>query len=364
MDAPRLSEPDTESAVFRRDPGSTGLRTAVWILASLALTAALWAASGLLAPLCFAVLLAFALRPGVEAAARRGVPRALAALLLLGIVSAAVVLLFIQMQDSTQALVGSLPSSLREVVGRFGVKAADLESAVPVKPMLWAGALGSVVLAGTVASVVLLTYFLLSTGDLLRRRLAATAGPDPARRMRLAALLDEIETSANRYLLLIFVTNILLGIATWLAFRWANVSHAGAWGLLAALAHFVPYVGPGFISIGSAVAGAAQFNSIADGVWIGLMSLAIAAFIGIMLTTWLAGRAAGMNVLAVFVTLFFWGWIWGIEGLFLGTPIMMAVKVVAARTPSLLWLHEALRDDQAVFGSTSWRRKAAAGPRV
>jgi predicted PurR-regulated permease PerM len=46
------------------------------------------------------------------------------------------------------------------------------------------------------------------------------------------------------------------------------------------------------------------------------------------LQTWLMGRAARMNAPAVFVSLLFWGMVWGAWGLLLAVPIMVAIKTV------------------------------------
>jgi predicted PurR-regulated permease PerM len=55
-------------------------------------------------------------------------------------------------------------------------------------------------------------------------------------------------------------------------------------------------------------------------------------------------RAGEMNAVAVFVSLMFWGWIWGVWGLLLAVPITAAVKAVAERTPDFNALAELLKE--------------------
>jgi predicted PurR-regulated permease PerM len=64
-------------------------------------------------------------------------------------------------------------------------------------------------------------------------------------------------------------------------------------------------------------------------------SLAIATLIGTVVATWMTGRFARMNAAAVFVSLLFWGWLWGVWGLLLGVPMIVIVKVVAERVEGM-----------------------------
>ena len=71
-------------------------------------------------------------------------------------------------------------------------------------------------------------------------------------------------------------------------------------------------------------------------------SLVINGIEGYLLTPWLSGRASRMNPLAVFVGVLAWGWLWGLWGLFLGMPILMAIKAVCDRVDDLKGVGELL----------------------
>jgi predicted PurR-regulated permease PerM len=55
-------------------------------------------------------------------------------------------------------------------------------------------------------------------------------------------------------------------------------------------------------------------------------------------------RLGEMNAVAVFVTLLFWGWIWGLWGLFLAVPITAAIKAVCERIPEWTPIAEFLKE--------------------
>ncbi len=65
------------------------------------------------------------------------------------------------------------------------------------------------------------------------------------------------------------------------------------------------------------------------------ISLTIATLEGNFIAPWLMGRAGRMSTLAVFVSLMFWGWIWGIWGLLLAVPITGSIKTICAHLDGL-----------------------------
>jgi predicted PurR-regulated permease PerM len=56
----------------------------------------------------------------------------------------------------------------------------------------------------------------------------------------------------------------------------------------------------------------------------------------------MTGRIAKMNAAAVFVSLLFWAWLWGIWGMLLGIPIVVILKVVAEHVEGMQPISEIL----------------------
>jgi predicted PurR-regulated permease PerM len=76
---------------------------------------------------------------------------------------------------------------------------------------------------------------------------------------------------------------------------------------------------------------------------IGGVSVGIGVLEGYVLTPWLMRRVGDMNTVAVFVSLLFWGWIWGMWGLLLAVPITAAIKAVCERIPEFSAVAELLK---------------------
>ena len=104
----------------------------------------------------------------------------------------------------------------------------------------------------------------------------------------------------------------------------------------------VPYFGTGLYIGGTVVLAFLQFETFRMALLAGASSATIASLVGLIITPWMTSKAARMNAGAVFITLLFWSWIWGIWGLLLGTPIIMVVKTLCDHIEELNSIGELL----------------------
>jgi predicted PurR-regulated permease PerM len=95
---------------------------------------------------------------------------------------------------------------------------------------------------------------------------------------------------------------------------------------------------------GACAAGFLQFGTLTMALVAAGSAVLIASLEGFLITPWLIGRAGSMNAAAVFIGLSFLGWVWGIWGLLLAVPIMMAVKAVCDHVEDLKPIGEMLAD--------------------
>jgi predicted PurR-regulated permease PerM len=170
------------------------------------------------------------------------------------------------------------------------------------------------------------------------------AGSSLSRKKITVHILNDINRSIQKYLLMVLTTNLLVGLLTWIVFRWLGLENAGAWAAAAGLLHVVPYLGPTAIAVATAMAAYIQFNSLTMAALVAGASLAIAGVIGTLVATWMTGRIANMNSAAVFVSLMFWGWLWGVWGMLLSIPIIVIAKVVSQHVEQMHPLAELLGD--------------------
>jgi predicted PurR-regulated permease PerM len=201
---------------------------------------------------------------------------------------------------------------------------------------LWTGGVGLATVIGQTVIVTCLTFFMLAAGDTYRRKLVKITGPGLTEKKLTVQALDEINAQMQRYLLVQLLASVGTGMLTGLVFAVLGVNHAAVWGVAAGVLNLVPYVGPIAITAGSALVAFLQFGGEANmALLVGGSSLVIDTLKGYVLVPWATSKATRMNAVAVFVGVLAWGWLWGVWGLLLGMPILMAIKAVCDRVDHL-----------------------------
>ena len=148
-------------------------------------------------------------------------------------------------------------------------------------------------------------------------------------------ILEEVDAQVQRFLLATLAANAVLAVATWLVFLALGLDQAGVWGVAAGVLHFVPYLGPALIALGSGVAAFLQFGTLLAAFTVAGASLLVAGLIGFVFMTWLQSRFARVNAAVLFIALLFFGWLWGLWGLLLGAPLVAIAKTILDRIESL-----------------------------
>ena len=184
------------------------------------------------------------------------------------------------------------------------------------------------ILASVGFSLVFL-FFLLASGDLFYQKLVRSM-PTLSDKKRALQIAHEIERELSRYLFTITVINTCLGIAVGTALWWVGMPTPIIFGALATLLNFIPYIGALMGIAVVAVIALAEFGTLGGALAPALIYLACTTIEGQFITPMVVGRRLEMNAAAVFLSVAFWGWIWGVVGMFLAVPLMVAIKVFAS----------------------------------
>jgi len=218
------------------------------------------------------------------------------------------------------------------------------EAAFDLYRYLWAGSLGLVYLGLQGMVVVFLVFFLLLSGDLYKRKLVALTGHAAVRRRLTGEILDEITAQIGRFLLVRVATSAIVAVVTTAALWALGLEHAIVWGVLAGVFNTIEYLGPVLVSGGLAIVAFLQLGTLSAALAISGVALVITSLEGWLITPALLGRATRMNAVVVFLSLLFWGWVWGPLGLILAVPMMVIVKAVCDRVDGLRPVAELLGD--------------------
>lgn len=340
----------------------------VWTIAVVATVFLLREASDLFIPIVLAFLISYALEPIVAWLKANGVPRLVgASAILAAVVGMAGVGVYTLRDDTTQAFealpeaarrardfvwaqggsaaqqvqqaaeeLQSVPSSSGQDDRTVRARSAPAQGESDTALSQWVQqGVGSVLaLAGHIAVIFFLVFFLLLSGEHVRRRTIEVIGMWLGVR-RAATIVQDIDTQIQRFLLVQAMTAAVVAAATWAALAWLGVAQAPVWAILAGVFNSIPYFGPVMVSGGLFVIGLLQSGDVTEGLTISGAALAITSLEGWILTPALLGRAERMHALVIFLGLLVWTWIWGPWGTVLAVPMLVVVKSVADHVEAL-----------------------------
>jgi predicted PurR-regulated permease PerM len=362
-----MTETPARSAVSSADPAAsdrieTGVhvRNVAFTLVSVAIVILLLQyMQPVLIPLVLGGLLFYALDPAVDRLETLRVPRAIGAALMLFLVIVVCGVLAYTLQGQALTVIDQLPAasrkltqSLRKVPGAdpeamekvqkaadelkatekpsapAGVTRVQIEEpGFQARTFAWSTSIGLASAANQLIMVVFLTYFMLLSDELFKRKLVEIVDTLSQKKVTVSVL-DDIAAQIERFLVVQLLTSGVVAVATGASLWALGMQQAALWGLLAGIFNSIPYYGPLLVTGGLALVGFMQFGTIGMTAAVAGVSLLITTVEGLLLTPMLLSRAASMNQVAVFAGLLFWSWVWGVWGLLLAVPMMMVIKVV------------------------------------
>ena len=351
-------------------------------LTTLAVIFALDWAQSFIITLLLGVLLAYALNPLVNQLERIKINRVIGSSMVILVLIGSLVFAGYELRGQVQSIISILPEAATKLTSSFIVKrgepltnmqklqmaANQVETATSTvennmaktkKPImhvvveeqkfkigdfLWRGSLGVFGFIGEAITMIFLAYFILLSGDSFKRKLVKITGPSLSNKKITVHIMADINHSIQRYMFMLLVTNIIVGIISWAIFRSLNLENSGAWAVAAGFMHIVPYFGPIVTAAVTGMAAYMQFDSLLMALLVSGASILIATIVGVFITTWMTGRIAKMNSAAVFIALIFFSWLWGLWGMLLGIPVIFIIKVVCEHIEHLQPIAELLGD--------------------
>ncbi len=307
-------QPAVESHISM--PGASG-GIAVGILATAAVLFTLESAQGLLISLLLGIIFAYTLNPVVVWLEWLKIPRVLGAAIVVLAVISIMGLGTYALRGQVQGILSQLPAAAKkfsegldsmqrgqrnnmknvqaaatamekvtkpESSGPVATKVVVVEPTFEINNFLWVGSKGVLGISGQVAMVLFLIYFLLLAADTFKHKLVRITGPPLSRKKITVHILNGINSSIQRYMLMLLLTNVLVALLSWLAFRWIGLDNAGAWAVAAGLLHIIPYFGPGIVAVAVGMAAYMQSESLTLVLLASGSMLAIATVVGTFIT--------------------------------------------------------------------------------
>ena len=340
---------------------------ALVVLATLAVVAVCYFGRDIIAAVVLALLLSLLLSPLVNLVEKLHVPRIAASALVVLLVVGCLVSGLVALAPPAQDWLSKAPSAISSVQNRLAQWRGSMQKAQQATETLenlahqktstenvlvvkdQGGILSTLVNAtphvlGTVAIVILLLFFCLSSGDNFLRRLVEIA-PGMSEKRTVINIARDVQREMSRYLLTTTIINLGLGCATALALACWGVPNALLWGTLAFVLHFAPIVGACVTASVLAIVGFSTFDDFTHTLALPATFLLLAFIEGQLVTPAVIGRRHGLNRVVVFVWLLLWGALWGVIGILLAGPMLACFRIICEHT-------EALRPVYVLIGET------------
>ncbi|MDP4004134.1 AI-2E family transporter [Methylobacterium sp. NEAU K] len=114
------------------------------------------------------------------------------------------------------------------------------------------------------------------------------------------------------------------------------------WGVIAFVLNYIPVIGPFVATVLPTLFSIAQFASWQTALTIFVCLNLIQFVVGSYLEPRVAGNALAMSPFIVLFAVFFWTYLWGVAGAFIGVPIVIAILTVCEQYPSSRWITDLL----------------------
>ena len=182
------------------------------------------------------------------------------------------------------------------------------------------------------AFVLLTTIFILAEAAGLPRKLQVAFGAD-AKLDRFAGVVGDLQNYLAIKTRISVTSGVLSGLLCW----FVGVDYPLLWGMLAFLLNYVPTLGS-VIALTPPTLLAFLLLGWERGVILLAGYVTIEMVMGNVIEPRIMGKHLGLSSLVVFLSLLFWGWIWGPIGMFLSVPLTMVVKILLEHSDDLKWI--------------------------
>lgn len=177
-----------------------------------------------------------------------------------------------------------------------------------------------------IVTVLAFAFLLLAAGPPTLARLSAALGGE-TRAVRVLEVIDAMRREVGRYYGTLLLINVCFGTVTGTLMWLFGLPNPVLWGVMAGLLNFIPYLGPALTCGVILVVGLVTFDSLTHTLLAAASYVGLATIEGHIVEPIFLGKRLDLNPLLVLLAVWLGGWLWGVAGVVLALPMLLALKV-------------------------------------
>ena len=190
-------------------------------------------------------------------------------------------------------------------------------------------------LSNTMLVMLFLLFILLGRNQFIRKLSLAFEGQRSA---KIAAIAENINREVQKYIVMKTLISLATAILATIVLVYFDVEFAIIWGILTFLLNFIPSIGSIIATLLPVTIAAIQFESYLTILTVALLLTVIQFVLGSIIDPQIIGGSVNLSPLVILFSLIFWGWMWGVIGMFLAVPLSVVLKIIFENVDELHFL--------------------------
>lgn len=187
--------------------------------------------------------------------------------------------------------------------------------------------------------VFLLVIFMLIETQIFKDKVSYFA----KKNLKAHVIVNNFIINLKRYLAIKTISSIATAVILWIALVYFNVPYAPLWAVIAFILNYIPTIGSIIAAIVPIIVSLLA-NDLSTAIWISFIYVVVNISIGNFIEPKFLGKGLGISTLVVILSLLFWGFVFGIGGMFLAVPLTMSVKIALNENPKTKFIAVLLSD--------------------
>lgn len=154
---------------------------------------------------------------------------------------------------------------------------------------------------------------------------------------RSVAYFSIILQNIRHYLGIKTIICLFTGILVYVALLIIGVDYPLLWALIAAIMNYIPNIGSIIAAVPAVLFALVQLG-FGGAIWTLASFMVVNNVLGNFVEPRIMGKGLGLSTLVVFLSLLFWGFIFGTVGMFLSVPLTMTIKIILEQNEKTRWI--------------------------